>query len=234
MLEISSEMESSPPRSLGTSPDAKEKKAEIPPSPVSKPPLARTQAFETTQPVRRAVQRLRRNLSVVSSSDAEIEMPPPSQRRLRRLQDSSPAPEEPKPKEKKRKHLIKRKRNPLLDYTAEHSGDDISSGLSDSDDDVESESDRLFIKNSPMTQISPSYNQTLIYRKSLMTQASVDGPDFHQGPVRNKPFGRMEPRKRRRVVDSSPPPEDDEYEFGSFVVDNDAEISYLTQADELS
>jgi ATP-dependent DNA helicase MPH1 len=227
-------MDSSPPQSLGISGEMKAKKVEIPLSPVSKTSLARTQAFESTQPVRRPVQRpIRRNISVISSSDAEMEMPPPGQRRLRRLPDSSPAPEEPKRKEKKREPLTKRKRNPLLDYTAEHSGDDASSGLSDSDDDVESESDRLFIKNSPMTQISPSYNQTLVYRKGLMTQAPVDGPDFLRGPVRNKPFGRMEPRKRRRVVDSSPPPEDDEYEFGSFVVDNDAEISYLTQADEL-
>ena len=45
-------------------------------------------------------------------------------------------------------------------------------------------------------------------------------------------FGRMEPRVRRKVVDSSPPPEDDNYEFGSFVIADDAEVSYLTQVDD--
>lgn len=120
----------------------------------------------------------------------------------------------------------------LLDYAAEHSGDEVSAGSSNSDDDTESESDRLFIKDSPMTQVSSSYDQTLAYRKSLMTQPPGGGPAFSHGPARNKPFGRMEPRVRRNVVDSSPPPEDDEYEFGSFVVDNDAEISYMTQVDD--
>jgi ATP-dependent DNA helicase MPH1 len=128
---------------------------------------------------------------------------------------------------------MKRKYNPLLEYSAEHSGDEVSAGSSNSDDDVENDSDRLFIKDSPMTQMSSSYNQTLAYRKGLMTQAPEDGPAFNNGPVRSNPFGRMEPKVRRRVIDSSPPPDDDDYEFGSFVVDNDAEISYLTQADDL-
>jgi len=67
-----------------------------------------------------------------------------------------------------------------------------------------------------------------------MTQipGGYNGPAFARGPLRNQPFGRMEPRVRRRVVDSSPPPEDDGYEFGSFVIADDAEDSYLTQADD--
>jgi ATP-dependent DNA helicase MPH1 len=160
-------------------------------------------------------------------------MPPPSQRRLRRYDDSPESQPKKRKAEKKSKPLTKRKHNPLLEYAAEHSGDEVSTGSSNSDDDVESESDRLFIKDSPMTQISPSYDQTLAYQEGLRTQAPGGGPAFVHGPVRGKPFGRMEPRVRRKVIDSSPPLEDDNYEFGSFVVDNDAEISYMTQADDL-
>ena len=191
--------------------------------------------YEDTQPLRQ-IGRLAHNRHLLfneSSSDVE-DLPPPSQRRLRRNNDSHESESQQKKKreaENKTKTLTKRKHNPLLDYSAEHSGEEVSAGSSN-DDDTESESDRLFIKDSPMTQTSPSYDQTLAYRKGLMTQApGSSGPVFAQGPTRNGLFGRMQPRVRRRVIDSSPPAEDD-YEFGSFVVDNDAEISYLTQADD--
>ncbi|KXN84777.1 ATP-dependent DNA helicase mfh1 [Leucoagaricus sp. SymC.cos] len=237
VLELSSEPDVFITPSSPTSPESKTHKEMPPPScrsTSSRPqPSPHTLLFEDTQPVRR-IGRLvtKRHLPPdEASSDAE-EMPPPSQRRLRRYEDS-PEPQQKKRKtEKKSKPLAKRKHNPLLEYSAEHSGDEVSAGSSNSDDDVESESDHQFIKDSPMTQISPSYDQTLAYRKSLMTQAPGGGPNFANGPMRNKPFGRMEPRVRRRVIDSSPPPEDDDYEFGSFVVDNDADISYLTQADD--
>ena len=200
-----------------------------------RPHASKSPVYQDTQPPRQ-IGRLGRNRHLLfdeSSSDAE-DPPPPSQRRLRRNNDSHESEPQQKKKRKaknKSKTLTKRKHNPLLDYSAEHSGEEVSAGLS-SDDDTESESDRLFIKDSPMTQASPSYDQTLAYRKGLMTQApGSSGPSFAQGPTRKGPFGRMQPRVRRRVIDSSPPADDD-YEFGSFIVDNDAEISYLTQADD--
>lgn len=205
-------------------------RSSIRPQASSKSPI-----YEDTQPPRQ-IGRLACNRHLLfneSSSDVE-DLPPPSQRRLRRNNDSHESEPQQKKKRKaesKSKTLTKRKHNPLLDYSAEHSGEEVSAGSSN-DDDTESESDRLFIKDSPMTQASPSYDQTLTYRKGLMTQApGSSGPVFAQGPTRKGLFGRMQPRVRRRVIDSSPPAEDD-YEFGSFVVDNDAEISYLTQADD--
>lgn len=232
VLELSSEADIPLCQSSNTSPEPEAKKAIPLPCQSPNPYLRGTPMLESTQPIRRAGRRApKRHAHDSPSSDAELEIPPPSQRRLRRCHYSPTAEAQPKPKEKERKSLTKRKYNPLLEYAAEHSGDDVSAGSSNSEDDVESESDRLFIKDSPMTQMASSYDQTSMYRKSLMTQAPGGGPAFARGPIRNKPFGRMEPRKRRRVVDSSPPPEDDEYEFGSFVVDNDAEISYLTQAE---
>lgn len=240
VLELSSEPDTMVP-SPRTSPESKDHEVMPPPSYMPKQsrfqPSPNMPIFEDTQPIRRIGQvASKRQLPLDEPSSDTEEPPPPSQRRLRRY-DDSPEPE-PQPKkrkaEKKSRSLTKRKHNPLLDYSAEHSGDEVSAGSSNSDDDVESESDRHFIKDSPMTQISPSYDQTQAYRKGLMTQAPGSvGPMFAQGPTRSKPFGRMEPRVRRRVIDSSPPPEDDDYEFGSFVVDNDADISYLTQADDL-
>ncbi|PPQ76176.1 hypothetical protein CVT26_009353 [Gymnopilus dilepis] len=158
--------------------------------------------------------------------DAEDAQP----RRLRRIESTPVQPS----KKKRRKHakpsLLDRKANPLFDGEAAHSGEDTSEGYSDSADDVESESDRQFIKDSPLTQMPGSYEQTQIYRRSLFTQAGGDGPLFRNGPVRAKPFGRIDVKSRPRMLSSSsPPPPDDEldqYVMGSFIVDDDAEISY--------
>ncbi|KAF9451787.1 P-loop containing nucleoside triphosphate hydrolase protein [Macrolepiota fuliginosa MF-IS2] len=232
-MTLSSEPDIYMAKSPSASPDSKAKRAMPPPSRIPDPtrlqPSPRT-PIDPTQQVRRIGGHVvKRPLPQDDPSSDTEEMPPPSQRRLRRYQDTPPPePKKRKTRENKAKPLTKRKHNALFDYAAEHSGDEVSAGSSDSDDDVESESDRLFIKDSPMTQVSPSYDQTLAYRRSLMTQVPANGPAFGHGPVRNKPFGRMEPRVRRNVVDSSPPPGDDEYEFGSFVVDNDAELSYDT------
>lgn len=204
------------------------------PSPSQIRPRPRTPIIEDTQPIRRIGPHApkRRLPQADLSSDTEGP-PPPSQRRLYRHQDS-PKLDQPKKRKTKTKLLTKRKQNPLLDYAAEHSGDEVSTGSSNSGEDPESESDRLFIKDSPITQISASYDQTDAYHTSLMTQTpgGFSGPVFGRGPLRNQPFGRMEPRVRRMVVDSSPPPEDDNYEFGSFVIADDAEVSYLTQVDD--
>ena len=73
--------------------------------------------------------------------------------------------------------------------------------------------------------------------QGLMTQAP-NGLAFSGRPVRRGKFGRAEvlTNRRREGVSSSPPPEEedsepDEYVHGSFVVDDDAEISYLTSSE---
>jgi ATP-dependent DNA helicase MPH1 len=122
--------------------------------------------------------------------------------------------------------------NKIFDGEAAHSGDEVSEGYSNSEDEVESESDRLFIKDSPATQVSQSYDQSMMYRRGLLTQApgDGDGPAFARGPLRPKPFGRIDgPRENWNLPSSSPPPPDedlDHYELGTFVVPDDEEISY--------
>jgi ATP-dependent DNA helicase MPH1 len=176
-----------------------------------------------------------RKTLTVSSTGPEMSplltMEPLVSRRLRRQRiDSSP---EPIPKAQKRAHNASVKSNPLIDTEAIHSGDEVSVGSSHSDEDIEHESDRSFLKDTPNTQVSPSYDQSFIYRQSLLTQAPSNGkvPIFARRPARRGLFtgGGNSNERRRRPVYSPPSRFDydspDEYAFGSFVVDDDAEIS---------
>lgn len=157
------------------------------------------------------------------------DIPLVSQRRLHRRSDSTPARKRSRLSKRAKPTIIGQDANPLFDYAAVHSGDEISEGYSNSEDDVESESDRLFLKDSPVTQTSPSYDQTLAYRQSLFTQAPIGSraPAFSNHPVRalGRDFGLRS--RQIHIVSSSPPPPDDEldqYHFGSFVVDDDQDI----------
>ncbi|KAJ3855181.1 P-loop containing nucleoside triphosphate hydrolase protein [Lentinula lateritia] len=177
-----------------------------------------------------------------TSSSPSIESPVQTHRRLHRRPESSgsemPPPTIPGIKRSQDKHKRRKrprvpmKYKPLYDYEAIHSGDEESEGSSGSED-VESESDRMFLEELPETQASPSYDQSLAYRQSLLTQAPDGGPSFASKPVRKGRFGRNSIRtqnsnRRRPGVSSSPTMEDetDLYELGSFVVSDDAEISY--------
>lgn len=139
-------------------------------------------------------------------------------------------------KDGKKHSLIPRKYNPLLDLAASHSGEEVSEGESSSDG-IESESDRQFLQELPATQASPSYQQTQIYRQSLLTQVTGgSGPAFLNRPVRQGIFGqnfRLSTR-RENILSRSPTPETeaelDEYEFGSFIVNDDAETSYFNES----
>jgi len=154
-----------------------------------------------------------------------LDMPPLSQRRLKRKDaDIVSWGSSPPPKRSKRKQFVSMRHNPWLDGEAAHSGDEASEGSSHSEDDVESDSDRQFIKDIANTQVSPSYDQSLAYRRGLLTQASLGGPAFATRPVRRKVY---ESAKRRAGVSSSPVREDDlpdEYAIGSFVIDDDEDI----------
>ncbi|KAF7339675.1 P-loop containing nucleoside triphosphate hydrolase protein [Mycena sanguinolenta] len=151
----------------------------------------------------------------------EVEMAPPSRRRLHRRKSPNKAP-------KPSKH-----RAPFpkahYDMEAVHSGDEVSEGSSGSED-PESESDRQFLQELPETQVSPSYDQSFVYRQSLLTQPPGAGPHFGDRPMRRGMFrgGLSESSRRRPQVSSSPPrdPDDeDEYEFGSFVVGDESFLS---------
>ena len=151
--------------------------------------------------------------------------------------------------------------NPWIDVEAGHSGDEVSSGGEGSscEEEQESESDRLFAADFQATQpSSPSYDQAAVYRQSLLSQAppgygngngngnnrKVSVPRFAAPPVRRGAPLRLPARaaagaaapagRDERVARSSspiPPDEEDYYMLGSFVVDDDAEISFMQSSD---
>ncbi|KAH9006014.1 P-loop containing nucleoside triphosphate hydrolase protein [Lactarius hatsudake] len=157
---------------------------------------------EPTLPVRPAGRAKKRLAIADSSSPAH---PPLSQRRLHR-RDSHSSPSLP-PAKKRR---------------ATHSGDEVGGGSSSAatlseDEEEESESDMRFVTELPPTQASPSYDQSAVYRQSLLSQApaapfSVPAFAAHPSPP--------QPRE-----------EDDYYMLGSFVVDDEAEISIMQSSE---
>jgi len=154
--------------------------------------------------------------------------------------------------------------NPWIDVEAGHSGDEVSSGgggeetSEEDEDDDESESDRRFVAaDFVATQPSSSYDQSAVYRRSLLSQApphaGKDKDETRSVPVFAAPPARRgvllgrgrhataiaaavaAPRRHEeRVARSSspaPPDEEDYYMLGSFVVDDDAEISFMQSSD---
>lgn len=171
---------------------------------------------------------------------------PPRRLRQRRSQSKSPPKNPPKKKSScgtgKGKKPKRDKAGMLIapewaENEAAHSGGETSDGaISGAEDQSENEYDREFVNDFPSTQVSPSYNQTQIYRESLLTQAPRgQEPLFARGPVRRKPFGNIDRRLQQHSVSSSPSRgqdgEPDEYEMDSFVVPDDAEISYSLSSD---
>ncbi|KAJ2928868.1 hypothetical protein H1R20_g8225, partial [Candolleomyces eurysporus] len=213
------------------------RKTEMLPPPVpsrKSAPSSYEEEPEPTFPVKKAK---RRRVDIVESSDGE-ELSPRPQHRLRRQVESTPV------KAKKKDRKSKRAKPSLLDKEtafhfdgeAAHSGDEVSEGFSEEDE--ERSSDREFIKDSPLTQRSPSYQQTQIYRQSLFTQAPMGdkAPVFASGPARARPFGRIGPSTTRNYLpSSSPPPPDeelDQYEFGSFIVADEGDISLEVNSED--
>lgn len=241
----------SSPYKIGTSPapDNKGKvkaSSMLPPALPSRfltsPAIPGNNAPEPSFPIRPARANIIKRRRIISHNNEpaspSFEMPAPSQRRrLHRLESTPPvrktAETEIKGKSKQTKpSLLARNPNTLFDGEAIHSGDEVSEGRSGTEDE-ESESDRLFLKDSPATQASQSYDQILAYQQSLLTQAPAKNvgilPMFASRATRHKPFGRINgARSRRFLPSSSPPPPDedlDHYDLDSFVVDDDEEIS---------
>ncbi|KDQ63860.1 hypothetical protein JAAARDRAFT_696340 [Jaapia argillacea MUCL 33604] len=188
---------------------------------------------QPTFAIRAPGNKLKKRSAVLAALDSSPVMSPPSQRRLRHLE--SPSLDRDTHKVKRTKLAGgQRKANPWMDLEAIHSGDEESSGVSDVDE-VESESDRQFLRDSPATQVSPSYDQSAVYRASLMSQAPIRIPAFANPPVRQGGFGGGRQNRLPVVLSSSPRRSDDlpdEYDIGSFVVD-DEEVSYLDNSVEL-
>ena len=175
---------------------------------------------------------------VVQADSSPMAMPPPSQRRLTRLQrhkstSPSPPPQTATRMKKVKKCVGQKIARQFIDMEAAHSGEEFSAGSSGVDE-PENEYDRNFLAEPGQTQVSPSYNQTLAYRQGLLTQAPSEGPQFNRGLTRRGAFGPSRPPQT--LITSSPPTErsePDDYEFGSFVVHDDAEITYDQDISEL-
>ncbi|KAI6134141.1 hypothetical protein EV401DRAFT_1909732 [Pisolithus croceorrhizus] len=189
---------------------------------------------EASFAIRPVGKRLQRTCTEAVEEEGQLSPGISSRRRLVRknteiISRSSTPPHRPK---KRKKPVVSIRHNPWLDGEAEHSGEEVSDGSSHSEDEVESESDRLFLKDMPDTQVSPSYDQFQVYRRSLLTQPpqTQSLPVFANKPVRRGAFitAREHPLCQT-MVSSSPPRESDEpdeYVFGSFVVADDADLSF--------
>lgn len=174
----------------------------------------------------------KRLITTNDSASPLLETPSPLQRRLQRKRSESPPVAAPKPRHKSDRKGPKMP-NPWVDHEAVHSGDEVSEGSSQVDE-VETEYDREFLRSLPETQASPSYDQSLAYRQSLFTQAPAMGraPMFANRPAaRGARFPGGLNTRPRPIVSSSPPPDDsepNEYVMGSFVVDDDAEMTFAS------
>ena len=180
-----------------------------------------------TFPVHRAGKGRSKNIQW--DANVNIESSPCEEVPLKRLRRHPPSSTPVRRKKKQKMTAFEAQDNPLFDVVANHSGDEVSEGGSNSEDYVETESDRAFIKNSPLTQAPGFYEQSQVYRRSLFTQVpgqvDPDMPEFAQGPSRPNLFRRQ--RARLAIQPSSSPVRgSDDYEFGSFVVRDDAEISF--------
>ncbi|KAH8998735.1 P-loop containing nucleoside triphosphate hydrolase protein [Lactarius hatsudake] len=203
---------------------------------------------EPTLPVRPAGRAKKRLAIADSSSPAH---PPLSQRRLHRRDSHSspslpPAKKRRVPKVKVRDTAAAARINPWIDVEATHSGDEVGGGSSSAatlseDEEEESESDMRFVTELPPTQASPSYDQSAVYRQSLLSQAPAapfSVPAFAAPPVRRGGVRGLlraaAPAGPAVVLTSSPPQpreEDDYYMLGSFVVDDEAEISIMQSSE---
>jgi ATP-dependent DNA helicase MPH1 len=156
----------------------------------------------------------------------------PVHRRLHRACEPSPVQHPCRKQHQKPSDVKSQFQNQLFDIAAIHSGDETSEGSSDLGNNDEDESDRMFLQELPETQLSPSYDQTLAYRQSLFTQAVVGpkAPTFANHPVRHGAVRGRPMRPRSRPLSSSSPPnsEPDDYVYGSFVVDDDEDLLYLS------
>ncbi|KAF8499186.1 P-loop containing nucleoside triphosphate hydrolase protein [Russula emetica] len=235
----------------------------------------------------RAVGQAKRRPVIAPASDASspLQLPPPSQKRLYRRSHShdedddcspsanaSPTSHHP-PKKKRKLPTTKRlkvrdtaeaaRAIPWIDVEAIHSGDEVSGGgLSSSQEDEEDEQgERMggFVTDLPATQPPASYDQSAVYRQSLLSQAPVRNTGSNRDKKKlSVPVFAAPPARRNGVPLRGPPPalapapagaaaahhdherfssppvlpdEEDYYSLGSFVVDDEAEISFIQSSE---
>ncbi|KAI0082224.1 P-loop containing nucleoside triphosphate hydrolase protein [Panus rudis PR-1116 ss-1] len=181
---------------------------------------------------KRSKRKILADVADVDSSPVEI-VSPPKRRLQRRRHSVSPSPE-PRPPKKKRRFrdvMEAQQFNPWLDVEATHSGDDNSAG--GSGEELGDSSDQEFVRELPESQVSSSYDQSAVYRQSLLSQAprnAGNGPRFANKPVRKGPLAynfASSSRREQLSPPSSPRNADsDDYVLGSFIVPDDADISY--------
>ena len=178
--------------------------------------------------------RRRRRIVAASSPEPDNVPPPSSQRRSPRMPSPSPPPAQTEHRPRPRIPVWD-KPNALVAMEAEHSGDDVSAGDTDSEG-VEDDYDREFIAPGD-TQSPDGYDQDAVYRQGLLTQAPAS-LNFHSKPVRtgifgsDKTFGRDRPGAIGRQAGPSSSPranESDDYDLDSFVVE-DEDISFLSES----
>lgn len=132
----------------------------------------------------------------------------------------------PATKVKTRKRPVFDRNNAFVEMEADLSGeDDVNVGSTDTEED-ENEYDKEFIADGDITHDS-GYDQSAIYRQGLMTQAPA-GLNFASKPVRSGLFGPALGRTAQPAFQySSSPPRvpnsEDDYEFGSFIVEDEDE-----------
>jgi ATP-dependent DNA helicase MPH1 len=143
----------------------------------------------------------RRRLIVTRTPTTLTETPPPPVERLPLAIATTasflpPHLHTPPAKKRRRQKLKVRdtaaaaRMNPWIDVEAAHSGDEVSDGSASPSSEAGEEdgSDRRFVTDLPPTQASPSYDQSAVYRQSLLSQApagrSFAVPVFAAPPVR--------------------------------------------------
>jgi hypothetical protein len=125
---------------------------------------------------------------------------------------------------KHRRRPVYDRNNEFVAIEADLSGEDAAGGSTDTEGE-EDQYDRAFIADDDVTQ-HVDYDQTAMYLQGLQTQAPA-GFNFANRPVRVGVFGQGFSKSSRRpaYLSSSPPRKldsEDAYEFGSFVVEDEA------------
>ncbi|KAJ6501105.1 hypothetical protein C8R47DRAFT_1255539 [Mycena vitilis] len=125
----------------------------------------------------------------------------------------------------------------MYDIEADHSGQEVSEG---STDEPLRDSDLEFCRAASEPRASHGYDQSFVYRQSLLSQEKGGGrgvPHFAKRPVRGGMFAsELEESSRRCVQLSSSPSRDsdeepDEYEHGSFVVPDEEDSVERSSSD---
>ncbi|WVQ86187.1 hypothetical protein IAT38_008355 [Cryptococcus sp. DSM 104549] len=168
-------------------------------------------------------------------------------RRAEALEDSSPMVEQRRPEPARRRERgaerpeKKRKKGPVrnyMDLDAELSGSDSGDTSEHSASSVASESDLNFANDFAPTQAHKGYNQQAMYLAGLGTQAHGHGLQFKRDAARERDAFLGKARKPVLISDDEDAgrgrSSENEYELGSFVVDDEEDMGYISHSDPAS